>query len=133
MHLPKTASRVLFVCLVFAIAAIAQEGHPLTGTWHGEWGPTPAERNHIVLYMKWDTKNIVGMINPGPRAIALKSVTLDGNNWTVHIEAEGKDRSGNLVHVVADGKMENIGSYNRSIAGTWTQGNTKGDFKITRD
>src|SRR5947207_2565014 len=131
----KKATRWLRVLAYFglATAALAQEGHPLSGTWHGDWGPAPAQRNHLVLFMKWDTRNVVGTINPGRRAIALKSVTLDGSNWTVHIEADTKDETGNPVHIVADGKMDNIGSYNRSITGTWTQGNVKGDFKITRD
>ena len=42
-------------------------------------------------------------------------------------------RSGKLVHIAADGKLDNIGSYNRNITGTWMQGGVKGDFKITRD
>jgi hypothetical protein len=33
---------------------------------------------------------------------------------------------------VADGKIENIGLYNRSISGTWVSGPTKGTFKLTR-
>jgi hypothetical protein len=44
-----------------------------------------------------------------------------------------KDRGGAKVHVIADGKIENITNVRRSIVGTWTQGATKGDFKITRD
>jgi len=51
----------------------------------------------------------------------------------VHFEADAKDQSGKPVHIVADGKLENIGSYNRTISGTWMQGDVKGDFKITRD
>ena len=50
----------------------------------------------------------------------------------VHFEADAKDKAGNPVHVVADGKLENIGSYNRTITGTWTEGDAKGDFKITQ-
>jgi hypothetical protein len=37
------------------------------------------------------------------------------------------------VHIEADGKIDNLGSYNRSISGTWTQGTAKGEFKVTRD
>ncbi|HJT86812.1 MAG TPA: hypothetical protein VJ732_03125 [Bryobacteraceae bacterium] len=123
----------VFACAVIAVCAWAQEGHPLTGSWHGDWGTSPTQRNHVVLYMKWDTKNIVGMINPGPNAMPLKVATLDPTNWTVHFEADGKDKAGNPVHVVIDGKLDNIGSYNRTITGTWTEGSVKGDFKVTRD
>lgn len=120
--------------ILLAVAPIpAQEGHPLTGSWHGTWGASQTDRHPVLVYMKWDSKNVEGDINPGPRAMPLKVVNLDADNWTVHFEADGKDKSGNPVHVVADGKLENIGSYNRTITGTWTENGVKGDFKITRD
>lgn len=109
--------------------APAQEGHPLTGSWHGEWHTANGPKNPVLIYMKWDSKSITGTINPGPNATPLKVATLDAENWTVHLEGDTKDR----VHIVIDGKLDNIGSYNRTLAGTWTQGNTKGEFKITRD
>ena len=119
--------------LTLAVAGLAQEGHPLVGTWYGDWGPTPTHRNQITLVMTWDGKNISGMINPGPDALPIKVATLDSTKWTVHIEADAKDQSGNPVHFVADGKLDNIGSYHRTLTGTWMHGAMKGDFKITRD
>ena len=118
---------------LFVLSAFAQEGHPLTGTWHGEWSPMPGQHTRIVMYMKWDSKNVEGTINPGPRAVPLTVATLDAEKWTVHFEGEGKDKAGNPVHISADGKLDNIGSYNRTITGTWTEGPAKGDFKLTRD
>jgi hypothetical protein len=118
---------------LFAIAAFAQEGHPLSGTWHGTWNAPAGQNNRIVMALKWDTKNVVGTLNPGPRSAPFKQITLDPDKWMVHFEADAKDSKGNPVHVVGDGKLENIGSYNRTITGTWTQGNDKGEFKITRD
>lgn len=53
-------------------------------------------------------------------------------DWVVHFEGDGKDSKGATVHYVADGKIENIGLYNRSIVGTWVSGTTKGPFKLTR-
>jgi len=52
--------------------------------------------------------------------------------WVVHFEGDGKDSKGATVHYIADGKIENIGLYNRSLAGTWVSGTTKGTFKLTR-
>lgn len=124
---------VICAVALSALAAFAQEGHPLTGTWHGEWSPAPGQQTRIVLYMKWDTKNIVGMINPGPHSVPLTVATLDAEHWTVHLEGETEDKAGNPVHISAEGKLGNIGSYNRTIAGSWTQGGVKGDFKVTRD
>jgi hypothetical protein len=127
-------ARLLVLAAAFtAMAALAQEGHPLTGSWHGDWGAAGAKRTPVFIFMKWDSKNITGSINPGAKAAPFKLATLDPANWTVHIEADGKDPAGAPVHIVLDGKLENIGSYHRTITGTWMQGSVKGDFKITRD
>jgi hypothetical protein len=63
----------------------------------------------------------------------LKVATLDASKWTVHFEADMKDAAGKPMPTVFDGKLENVGSYNRNITGTWTSGAQKGDFKLTRD
>jgi hypothetical protein len=123
----------VLACLALTASAVAQEGFPLTGTWYGDWGPTPTHRNQITVILSWDGKTISGLINPGPDSIPIKSATLDSTKWAVHFEADAKDTAGNLVHFVADGKLENIGSWKRSMSGTWNHGNVKGDFKITRD
>jgi hypothetical protein len=44
-----------------------------------------------------------------------------------------KDQSGKPVHVLAEGKLEDIGAYHRTIAGSWKQGTANGTFKLTRD
>ncbi len=81
--------------------------------------------------MSWDGKNVTGLINPGPDAIPITSVFVDVSTWTVRIEADTKDAK--PVHISAEGKLEDLGSYHRTITGFWQQGATKGDFKITRD
>src|SRR5215467_5943196 len=94
----------LSVFLIAVVSASAQEGHPLTGTWSGDWGATATQRNHLTLVLSWDGKNVTGTINPGPDAIKLGSVNLDVTNWTVRIEADGKDQAGKVVHISAEGK-----------------------------
>jgi hypothetical protein len=123
----------LLACLASLVPVFAQEGHPLTGTWSGDWGPTTTDRNHLTIVMNWDGKNVTGTINPGPDAVTIGGVHLDLASWTVRIEADAKDRSGSPVHVSAEGKLEDLGSAHRKIVGTWLQGTTKGDFRITRD
>ena len=123
-----------FVIGLLALAPlVAQEGHPLVGTWHGNWGPNAKERTDATFVMDWDGKNITGMINPGPDAAKFQKATLDPATWTVHFEADVKDRSGATVRAVIDGKIENLTNVRRFIVGTWVQGAMKGDFKITRD
>ena len=119
--------------LVITASGIAQEGHPLTGIWYGDWGANATQRNHLTIQLQWDGKNVTGLVNPGPDSYPLKVVTLDSSKWTVHIEGDAKEDKGATAKLVADGKLENIGSYNRTITGTWTQGATKGTFKLKRD
>jgi hypothetical protein len=119
--------------LAIALSVFAQEGHPLTGTWSGDWGATPTQRTHLTLVMSWDGKNVTGTINPGPDAVQIGSVFVDVTNWTVRIEADAKDQSGKTTHISAEGKIDDLSSAHRKLSGTWTQGATKGDFKLTRD
>ena len=116
-----------------ALVMLGQEGHPLTGTWHGDYGTSPTQRTQVVFLMHWDSKKVEGKVNPGANAIPLKVATLDASKWMVHFEADMKDAAGKPMPMVFDGKLDNIGSYNRIITGTWTSGAQKGDFKLTRD
>jgi len=131
----KVKVRFLLLLSVSMLTGLtfAQEGHPLVGTWSGDWGPTPTHRNQVTIVMNWDGKNVTGIINPGPDVIPMKVATLDSTKWAVHIEADAKDQSGNPVRFIVDGKLDNILSYKRTLTGTWSHGNVKGDFKVTRD
>jgi hypothetical protein len=110
--------------VVFTASARTQEGHPLTGTWAGDWTPPGGQPTHITMVMQWDGKAVTGVINPGPDAISLTAVSIDWGTWTVRLEAKG---------IAAEGRLEDIGSYHRRIVGTWSQGGVKGDLKLTRD
>ena len=122
----------LLACAGVVGTGFAQQGYPLTGTWNGDWGATPTQRTQITIVMTWDGKDARGIINPGPDSAAA-SVFLDVINWMVRIEADVKDSSGKTVHVLAEGKLEDIGAYHRTISGTWKQGTAAGTFKLTRD
>ncbi len=130
---PRLTNSCLVLAFLIGVPAFAQQGHPLTGTWSGDWGTAATHRTTITLVMNWDGKNVTGIINPGPDAIPIASVDVDYANWTVRIQAEGKDSAGKPVHIEADGQLEDIGSYHRTIKGVWQQGNEKGEFHLTRD
>lgn len=130
----KSPGIVAFLaCLAVAGAAFAQYGHPLTGSWSGDWGTSKDTRHRVLIDLHWNGKEITGTINPGPDAVPLKTATLDPTKWTVRFEADGKAGPEGPVRYVIAGKLENLGSYYRVITGTWTQGSQKGDFKITRN
>ena len=110
-------------------ATSAQEGFPLDGTWRGEWGPPGGEGNHVVIVMDWDGEQINGLINPGPRSIEFSRAELEPSTWMVRIEAVGHDEE----EIVVEGRLQDIGSYNRYITGSWTQDGVRNDFRLTRE
>lgn len=126
------AKAVWVICLVIAIAGGAfglsrPADDPLTGTWAGDWGPSPSDRNQVTVELKWDGKTLTGTVNPGANAVALKNSTFDPKTGAIHMEADTKGRRGNDIHYVIDGKVEN-----GTMSGTWNHDNRKGDFKITK-
>jgi hypothetical protein len=117
--------------LCLAMPSGAQEGHPLTGTWFGEWGPE-SDRRQVTMVMFWDGTEVTGIMDPGPYSASIDA-TLDSSEWTVHIEAIGTDAAGDTVTYVADGTVEDAGSRSRSISGTWQTGNANSRFTISRE
>jgi hypothetical protein len=124
---------MLVACVAVAASVSAQFGHPLKGTWSGDWGTSNANRTHVLLDIRWDGKMLSGTLNPGPNAVPLQKLVLDPDTWTLHLEGDGKDKSGATVHYVIDGKLENLGAPRRIITGSWAEGSVKGDFRVTRN
>jgi hypothetical protein len=214
-------------CLAVAIPVFAQYGHPLKGSWSGDWWVVKGKDTHILLDFNWDGKNLTGTLNPGPDAAPMKNLTLTppdvisagkaaiaardaaiakqaaegtataatpapatagtaskaatapaatagtaakaatpavgagtkaaapaaaagaaakappaikdniaiaADPWILHFEADTKDAAGKTVHVVVDGKMENLGAaYTRVITGKWKEGTQVGNFKVVRN
>ncbi len=121
------------LALGFLASSGAQEGHPLKGSWLGEWEGNTVHGDNVLLILDWDGKAITGRINPGPDAVVIQKATLDVATWMVRLEAEAKDKAGQSVRYLIEGKLENIGVPNRVITGTWTQGSVKGDFRVVRN
>ena len=67
----------------------------------------------------------------GYRKDSAKSATLDPDKWTVHFEADTKDKAGAIGYVI-DGKIDNLPMPNRTITGTWKSQRGSGAFKIQR-
>jgi hypothetical protein len=115
--------------LALSCGARAQEGFPLDGTWRGDRGATSGQSQRVVMIMKWNGHGIEGMINPGPNSVAFESAALDPGTWTVRIEAQARDGT----RIVVVGKLDELGSYHRTLAGTWTQGASSHPLRMTRD
>jgi hypothetical protein len=137
----------LLACVVVAVPVLAQFGHPLKGSWSGEWRENATTEHRILLEFAWEGKYnsnseggvLSGTLNPGTDSAPLTNLKLTpppggvanaDAPWELHFETTLKDAAGNPVKVVADGFLENIGAYKRFIHGSWQQGNRKGPFRV---
>ncbi len=123
----------LALVLLLASFAWGQEGHPLVGSWHGSWGTSATQQTDATFILKWDGKEITGMINPGLDVIKITRASLDAPTWTVRLEGDAKDVAGKPVHITVEGRIEHVTNIRRRIVGTWTQGTTKAPLTMTHD
>jgi hypothetical protein len=132
MRFSRIAAFLLAVGMAISGASFAQTGHPAKGGWVGYWGPNDKDRRRVVLEMDWQDNKVVGVINPGPKAVKVRNATIDYDTWTLVLEAELPDASGKPVRWVATGKLENLGSWtNRRYSGTYQHGADSGKFLLT--
>jgi murein tripeptide amidase MpaA len=127
MTLLKTA--LFIVAASLPLAAGAQEGYPLDGTWRGEWGPSGGDQTLAVVVMNWDGTTINGRINPGRNTINFTSASLNPSDWSVHIEAQTREGEA----IVINGVLSELGSYRRKLAGTWTSNGVENQLVLTRE
>src|SRR5580765_8833372 len=107
---------VLAACMQLSVVpAVAQEGHPLKGSWLGTWAGNKALGNDVLIVLTWDGKNITGTINPGTDNIPIKNATLNPEGWVVRFEADAKDKAGKAITYVLEGKIANLPLPNRTI------------------
>jgi hypothetical protein len=118
---------LLFVSLVLTVSVFAQQPDPLTGTWRGDWGPSPRDRNQVTVALKWDGKALTGTVNPDSNPVQLQKSTFNPGTGAIHMEAMAPGRGGSTYHYIIDGKVEK-----GTMTGSWNHDNVKGDFKITK-
>lgn len=122
----------ILVALVLAMPSLAQEGHPLKGSWIGVWEGNETHDEFVLVILDWNGREITGMINPGTDNIEITDATLDPENWSITIEADTEDSSGRSVDYVIEGTIQDLELPNRYITGTWRNGNNRGNFEIRR-
>ena len=142
----EMAMRVLFAALLlvscFLLVACASSesadesgGDPLTGTWVGDFGPAFYDRNTISLELKWDGRELTGLIRPGVQggrmyrefpAFPIENASFDPATGVVKFEAMYKPRG---RHYFIEAKLKN-----KTLSGTWNRPdeNRDGDFKLKR-
>jgi hypothetical protein len=134
MEMPRCLTRLPLVLLAIAVAVpiVAQEGHPLKGSWIGVWEGNTQHGNDVLMVLNWDGKNVTGIINPGTDNIKPDRVTLDPVGWKVHIEADAKDKQGAAIRYVIDAAIQQLEMTNRVMVGTWKSQRGSGKFEMRR-
>ena len=120
------------LALSLAVPIVAQEGHPLKGSWIGVWEANKDAGDDVIVVLNWDGKAISGIINPGTDNMKIANATLDPNGWKVHLEADGKNKAGGALHYVIDGTIKDLELPTRQVIGTWSSQGGKGKFEIRR-
>ena len=116
--------KIVSIALVSGLISVvsAQEGHPVKGSWIGEWEGNPNGES-VLMVLDWDGEEISGIINPGTDDLEIDSAELNPDDWTIRIEADD---------YVIEGTFARLELPNRSIEGTWTNGDDSGNFEIVR-
>jgi hypothetical protein len=140
-------NRLLAVCLLISFCATVScarvqgaqgtegSGDSLSGTWVGDFGPAFYDRNTISLELKWDGKNLTGMVKPGvPGArmyrnfegFPISNASFDPGTGLIKFEAMYQPRGRRYL---IEGKIKGD-----TFNGTWNrpEENKDGDFKLTR-
>ena len=121
--------RLLALLLLAGTVAQAQEGFPLDGTWRGQRTAEGAAPVTIVMILQWDGKRVTGIINPGPKQLAVADAALITQGWRVKVAA----RTAAGEDVVFEGSLAELGSYHRSITGTWQEGGHSYQVRMVRE
>ena len=119
-------------CLALAAPALAQEGHPLKGSWIGEWQGNETHSEFVLLVLDWNGREITGTINPGTDNIEITHAELDPSDWSVRIEADTEDSNGRAVDYVIEGNIQDLELPNRYLTGTWRSSDGRGEIEIRR-
>src|SRR5262249_55958846 len=102
-------------------------GDPLSGTWTGEWGPSPDRQSFVTVDLKWDGTTLKGTVNPGRNAIELSKATYDPQSQAVTMELDAPGANRNVVHYVVNGKVAG-----NTMSGTFDRGGETGTFKVEK-
>jgi hypothetical protein len=127
-----TLSKIICLLACFAIAlpvlALQRGSDPLSGTWTGDWGPSPGDRNQVNVDLKWDGKAVTGTVRTTDRpSVTLSKSTFDASTGAVHMEADAPNPRGGTFHYVIEGKVAN-----GVMTGSWNHDRIKGDFKLSK-
>ena len=79
--------------------------------------------------MDWDGTQLTGVVNPGFESMALQNAKLNLQGLDAALRMDSKDASGKIVRCLVDGKIDKLGSDQRTLTGTWNLRDRETDFQ----
>lgn len=118
-----SAFAAALLCGLLASLALAQEGHPLNGSWSGErMVDGKASRVLLVIELQRD-QTLSGYVLEAGKRSALQDVVLHTDDWSVTFGLDGGYQ--------VSGTIGELGSQTaRTITGSWTAGSSGGAFHV---
>ncbi|MDR0780105.1 MAG: hypothetical protein LBF16_05345 [Pseudomonadales bacterium] len=112
--------------------AFAQHGHPLQGSWSGNW-TSGSQQGRLLVLLDFSVDQVISgsIIEDGVRT-PISEASLDPDTWSVTLKGEQQAPDGSSAPLEIKGKIENLGSITeRSIVGTWRKGTANGAVRLT--
>ena len=130
-----TLRRVLFGMMLAVLyqGVFAQHGHPLVGTWSGDWKAADGKTTgRVLVVIKFDADQVIsGNIIENSIRAPITEATLDPATWTVMLKAEQTEAGGAVTPIEIRGVIENLGSATeRAIVGTWEKGHARSELRL---
>ena len=106
---------------------VERDADPLSGVWTGDWGTTPSHRNPVTVDLKWDGKEVTGIVNAGPHASRLTKAIFDIRTGAIHLEFDIRS-AGREIHYTVDGVVED-----KVLIGNWSNDTNRGGLRLKRE
>ena len=117
--------------LALGSPSVAQEGHPLAGSWLGSLSGSE-HFGSVVLRLEWDGRQVTGVLNPGPRSTPIRDAELDSEHWRVQFRVDSSVESGETMTYTVQAQLEDILMPDRRLVGTWSSGSGSGTLQLRR-
>jgi hypothetical protein len=129
-------TNVLTVCFVAALIVLSgcssattstAAADPISGTWVGEWGPSPSRQTEVTVELEWDGTTLKGTVDAHRTPFELSKASFDPKTKAVRMELDGPNSRREIVHYVIAGKVSGT-----TISGTFDRDGEKGTFTIQK-
>ena|SRR5206468_7896751 len=121
-----TAITLLLVAGCASKPALSQND-AVSGTWTGDYGPSPDRRDPVSLELRWKDDKLSGTVRAASRSLPLSTASFKADTGAIAMEFDAPGNNGQTVHYKIEGKVEG-----NAMTGSWGRDGQSGDFHVTR-